>query len=372
MEEQKETDGQQSPLSPPLAPSPQGELPRRFFWKRAGRWIALFLLLIPVGISGWIALYALQAGPGKAGEFVLVTIPAGSGIRKIGQILADAGCIDEDIRFALLAKYLGLARKIPAGEFRVSQGERPGDVLRQLVIARPVEYRITIPEGLRIEEIATLFAAGGWCDREQFIALAHDPAFIQSLKLTGLSSATSLEGYLYPDTYALTKEMKSVSALIAMQVERFRTVWEGLSDTAQQAMSRHEIVTLASVVEKETGNASERPLIAGVFFNRLKTGMRLQSDPTVIYGLKNFSGDLTRNDLKNEHPYNTYVIAALPAGPICNPGQQALAAVLHPEPSDFFYFVAKNNGSHHFSKNLTEHNQAVWTYQRGGKQEKKE
>jgi len=372
MAEQQETDGQQAPPQLPLAPPPPGDLSRRFSWKRAGRWTALFLLLIPAGISGWIALYAFQTGPGQAGEFVLVTIPAGSGIRKIGQILAEADCIDEDIRFSLLAWYLGLARKIPAGEFRLSQGKRPGDILRQLVSARPVAYRVTIPEGLRIEEIATIFAAGGWCDREEFIALAHDSTFIQSLNLPGPSSATSLEGYLYPDTYSLTKEMKSASSLIAMQVERFLTVWTGLSAATPPRMSRHEIVTLASVVEKETGQASERPLIAGVFFNRLQTGMRLQSDPTVIYGLKNFSGDLTRNDLKTEHPYNTYVISALPAGPICNPGQQALAAVLHPEPSDFLYFVAKNNGSHHFSKNLSEHNQAVRTYQQGGEKGKKE
>ncbi len=364
MEEQKETD-EQTPFDSLHSSVPQKAPVRGFPWKRAGRWTAFFLLLATMGLGGWLSLYALQVGPGKAGEYAVVSIPAGSGIRKIGKILAEAALINEDIRFALLAKYLGLARKIPAGEFRLSQGKRPGEVLRQLVTARPVEYKITIPEGLRIEEIATLFAAGGWCDREHFIALAHDPAFILSLQQTGLSAVASLEGYLYPDTYLLTKEMKDARSLIAMQVERFFTIWGELSHAPPPALSRHEIVTLASVVEKETGNASERPLIAGVFLNRLKAGMRLQSDPTVIYGLKNFSGDLTRNDLKSDHPYNTYVIPALPAGPICNPGQQAIAAILHPATNDFFYFVAKNNGSHHFSKNLSEHNRAVREYQMG-------
>lgn len=313
-----------------------------------------------MAVGGWLSLYALQSGPANEAEYAIVTIPSGSGIRKIREILARGGLIDDDIRFLLLAKALGLAGKLPAGEFRLALGKRPGDVLRQLAAAQPVEYAITIPEGLRISEIADIFAAGDWCDRERFIALAHDPEFIQSL---GLTSLTSLEGYLYPDTYHLTRNIKDTRTLITMQVNRFFTKWSELAPKSGQPMSRHEIVTLASVVEKETADTSERPLIAGVFLNRLKSGMRLQSDPTVIYGLPEFSGNLTKTDLKTDHPYNTYLIPALPAGPICNPGKEAMAAVLHPTDSEFFYFVSKNNGTHQFSKDLSGHNQAVQEYQ---------
>lgn len=330
-----------------------------YFKKKAVRWAA-FLLLIPMIFGGWLALYSLQSGPKSEAEYATITIPSGSGIRQIRHILAQGGLIHDDIRFLLLAKLLGLSRSLPAGEFRLSLGLPPGDLLRQLATARPVEYAITIPEGLRISEIADIFAAGAWCDRERFIDLAHDPEFIQSL---GLQSIKSLEGYLYPDTYHLTRNIKDTKTLITMQVDRFFKVWSALPHNGTQPMSRHEIVTLASVVEKETADAGERPLIAAVFLNRLKTGMRLQSDPTVIYGLRDFSGNLTRSDLQSDHPYNTYVIPALPAGPICNPGQAAMAAVLRPADSDFVYFVSKNNGTHHFSKNLSEHNQAVREYQ---------
>lgn len=312
--------------------------------------------------GGWLALYSLQSGPASEAEYATVTIPSGSGIRQIQHILAQGGLIHDDLRFLLLAKLLGLARTLPAGEFRLSLGQQPGEVLRQLATAKPVQYAVTIPEGLRIPEIADIFAAGGWCDRERFIDLAHDREFIQSL---GLNSVASLEGYLYPDTYHLTRNITDTKTLLTMQVDRFFKIWSTLPHNETQQMGQHEIVTLASVVEKETANAAERPLIAAVFLNRLKTGMRLQSDPTVIYGLRDFSGNLTRSDLRSDHPYNTYVIPALPAGPICNPGQQAITAVLHPTSTDYFYFVSKNNGTHHFSTNLADHQRAVRHYQVG-------
>jgi UPF0755 protein len=354
----------------PMALTPGMKEERQSKWsacnkKRTVRWTALFLLLYLVTLSGWVTMYALQSGPEQEAEHAIVRIPPGTGTLQIGHILAKAGLIHEDIRFLLLARYLDLAGRLPAGEFRLLLGKRPGDVLRQLATARPVHYVVTIPEGLRLEEVADIFAAGAWCDRERFLALTHDPEFIESL---GLKSVRSLEGYLYPDTYHLTREMRDAKSLITMQVDRFFKIWSNLPNDAAQRMSRHEIVTLASVVEKETGNAEERPLIAAVFLNRLKSGMRLQSDPTVIYGLEEFSGNLTRTDLKSNHPYNTYVVPALPAGPICNPGEKAMEAVLHPAPTDFFYFVSKNNGTHQFSKNLSEHNQAVHEYQQREKE----
>ncbi|MBV5306077.1 MAG: endolytic transglycosylase MltG [Desulfobulbaceae bacterium] len=347
-------------LAPGGQPSPELPSPLPKSCRRAVRWTVLLLLLGPLALGSWLSLYALQSGPGNKTEYTIVVIPPGSGVRVIRSILAQNGLIDDDIRFLLLAKALGLARTLPAGEFRLALGQKPGDVLRQLATAKPVAYAVTIPEGLRLSEIADIFAAGAWCDREHFIELSHDTEFIQSL---GLTAINSLEGYLYPDTYLLTRNIKDTKTLITMQVNRFFQKWSELPQSSEHSMSRHEVVTLASVVEKETADTAERPLIAAVFLNRLKTGMRLQSDPTVIYGLSEFSGNLTRSNLKTDHPYNTYLIPALPAGPICNPGQQAIAAVLRPSSTDYFYFVSKNNGSHKFSKNLAEHNQAVQEYQ---------
>jgi UPF0755 protein len=339
-----------------------------FFKRKVVRWTAFLLLLCPVAFGSWLGLYCLQSSPVQKTGYAVVLIPPGTRTKGIGQILAKAGLIHDDIRFLLLTKCLGLAGKLPAGEFQLAFGQKPEDVLQQLATAKQIEYAVTIPEGLRIEEVADIFAAGAWCDRDNFIALAHNAEFIKSL---GFKSTQSLEGYLYPDTYLLTREYRDTKRLITMQVNRFLKIWSELSNDSKQKMSRHEIITLASVVEKETGDAAERPLIAAVFLNRLKTGMRLQSDPTVIYGLKDFSGDLTKTDLRKNHPYNTYVIPALPTGPICNPGQKAIEAVLHPANTDFFYFVSKNNGTHQFSKNLSEHNQAVHKYQQSEKTKEK-
>ncbi|MCP3899414.1 MAG: endolytic transglycosylase MltG, partial [Desulfobacteraceae bacterium] len=153
-------------------------------------------------------------------------------------------------------------------------------------------------------------------------------------------------------------------------VGRFIDVWKGIKismDGREMKFSLHQMVTLASIVEKETGAATERPRIASVFINRLTKGMPLQSDPTVIYGIENFSGDIKRRDLRTKTAYNTYVIPALPVGPICNPGKDSMVAVLKPAKEKYFYFVSKNNGTHHFSKSLKEHNRAVWKYQKNRK-----
>jgi UPF0755 protein len=159
--------------------------------------------------------------------------------------------------------------------------------------------------------------------------------------------------------------------IIKTMVQRFQKVWAELNMGAAGKIEKHQAVILASVVEKETADPAERPMIASVFFNRLKRGMRLQSDPTVVYGLQSFSGSLTRDDLQRYTPYNTYMTPALPAGPICNPGREALKAVLHPAQDSSLYFVSRNDGTHQFSKTLAEHNLAVQRYQEDGMQEKR-
>jgi len=232
------------------------------------------------------------------------------------------------------------------------------DTLKALIEAEPLQHAVTIVEGLQAEEIADIFARKKWSNKDEFLALVQDQTFIAAL---GLVNVSSLEGYLYPDTYYLTRlPAPDTRKIISMMVQRFLDIWESL-DADDEEM--HNTVILASIVEKETGDAAERSRIASVFWNRLKRGMRLQSDPTVIYGIKDFNGNITRKDLRRKTPYNTYVVKGLPAGPICNPGRDAIEAVLNPAAEEYLYFVSKNDGTHHFSKSLREHNRAVRKYQ---------
>ncbi|MDH3392346.1 MAG: endolytic transglycosylase MltG, partial [Desulfobulbaceae bacterium] len=242
----------------------------------------------------------------------------------------------------------------------VPLGLTPLQVLRFMDTAKPVQYRVTVPEGWTMEQIAAVFARDHWVDPENFLQLCRDKIFIQHLGI----SADSLEGYLFPETYTLVRGEVDEKSLITTMVHRFLTIWDGLDKPGDIKLNRHQLVTLASIVEKETGYSGERAVITGVFYNRLKKGMRLQSDPTTIYGLKDFNGNLTRADLKKETPYNTYVITGLPPGPICNPGRAALKAVLQPAKVPYYYFVSKNDGSHSFSTTLKEHNRAVYKYQK--------
>jgi len=306
--------------------------------------------------------YADSNGPAGQSEQVVVDIPKGTSVQGIGHILGEAGLIHDDIRFMLLARLKGKATRLKAGEFQLPVGKTPMEILDLLITARPFHYSITIPEGLRGEEIGAIFAAEGWCDPYVFQELMEDEEFIDELGFAGISS---LEGYLYPDTYYLTRETRGAKAIILMLVNRFKEVWaEIVSDVDGPVPDQRETVILASIVEKETGDAGERPLIASVFMNRLAKGMKLQSDPTVVYGSGEFNHPITKNDLKNVNPYNTYVIPALPAGPIASPGKAALLAVLHPAQAEYVYFVSKNDGTHYFSKNLREHINAVNKYQR--------
>ena len=231
----------------------------------------------------------------------------------------------------------------------------------QLAVARPVQHPVTIPEGLSAREIGRIFAEGGWCDEMRFERLSGDGKFIASL---GFAELKSLEGYLFPDTYYLTRDIHGEEELIRIMTKRFKDVWQEIAPSPEDTARLHDIVILASMVEKETARADERPVVAGVFYNRLKKGMRLQSDPTVIYGMSNFSGNITRKDLQTPSSYNTYTLSGLPAGPISNPGREALQAALQPAQTEYLFFVGKNDGSHHFSRTLDEHNQAVRKYQR--------
>ncbi|MBE0585092.1 MAG: endolytic transglycosylase MltG [Desulfofustis sp.] len=318
-------------------------------------------LVCLVAAGGWLLSYGLRPGPPAAEPTAVVLIERGSSVAEIGNQLAAAGLINDDPRFVLLTRIMGLSAQLPAGEFQLATGRRPVDLVRELAAARPLQHHITLQEGLNLVEIADRFAAGGWIDRDRFLELAHDPQLLEELGLSGLAS---LEGYPFPDTYSLVRPGPNERELLTRLVGRALAIWDQLAAGGQE-IERHDVFTLASIVEKETGQAQERPLVAGVFLNRLARGMRLQSDPTVVYGLADFSGRLSREDLRTPTPYNTYLISGLPPGPICSPGEASLQAVLKPAETDFLYFVAKNDGTHHFSRNLREHNRAVRIYQRG-------
>ncbi len=331
---------------------------RRFFFLS-------FLTLFIAGLStcGWFAWYVFSPAPGS-GE-VLIDIPKGAGVRDIKTLLAKKGIIRDDVRFLVLMRLLREIErqnppKLRAGEFLVPLGLTPLQAIRFLAQAKPVQHWVTIPEGLTVSQIAAIFAKEGWADAAVFLRLCQDRDLIRSLGI----EAASLEGYLFPETYAIVRGETDERGLISRMTRRFFTVWNSLAKPTDLQLNQHELLTLASIIEKETGSAGERELIAGVFYNRLRSGMRLQSDPTVIYGIPDFNGNLTKADLRAATSYNTYVINGLPPGPICNPGQAALEAALRPAEVPYLYFVSKNDGSHQFSRTLKEHNRAVRQHQR--------
>ncbi len=322
----------------------------------------------------WFYSYGMVPGPGpETGDEVLITIPAGHGFQGVYQALRDGNIIHDDMRFAMLASWRGISKRLQAGEYIIPRPITPDDVLQLMVKGATRHHPVTFPEGLTVIEIAALLDENGWAKQDQVIALCHDAEFIRSLGL----ELDSLEGYLFPDTYHLSRDQNG-RRIIRMMVNRFFEVEQDLrlreggnlgpealaAKKSMPDLTLHEKIILASIVEKETGVDGERPQIARVFVNRLLKNMRLQADPTVIYGLgKNFDGNLTRKDLRTPSPYNTYVIKGLPAGPIANPGRAALAAVLRPAEGPWLYFVAKGDGSHQFSTTLQDHNNAVATYQ---------
>jgi UPF0755 protein len=320
----------------------------------------LFIVFVACGGAGlWYWSFLTTVSPGS-GE-VVVVIAKGIGVRGIGKVLAANGILRYDIRYLTLVYFSGITPKLQAGEYSIPRGLTPPAVLRLLEKGSTLRHHVTIPEGMTAEQVAAIFEKDGWIKRDRFLEIVHDTEFIKKIGI----DAQHLEGYLFPETYTLIRHETDEYLVIRMMVDRFLHVWKDVKPDEIGGLNRHQIVTLASVVEKETGAAAERPLIARVFLNRLALKMRLQSDPTVIYGIREFKGDLTKADLKRETPYNTYVIPALPPGPICNPGRASLEAVLHPADSNALYFVSKNDGTHFFSTNLTEHNRAVKTFQRG-------
>jgi UPF0755 protein len=323
----------------------------------------LFLVGFPLFWLAWIGVYAISTGPTAALEQIELVIPARSGLAAIQKILADNHVIKDDARFVMLAGLLGAAPRLQAGEYAIAAGSRPYEVLNILRQGKVLYRPVTIPEGTELVKIVEILAQGGWGERDRFLHLAKDAGFIQQVGVHG----ESLEGYLFPDTYYLSKGRQDEADIIRLMVTNHRKVFAEILQGETQSpagLTPRQVIILASIVEKETGRPEERGLIARVFLNRLDRNMRLQADPTVRYGTGNLEEPLTRRDLQEPSPYNTYKIKGLPPGPICNPGRAAISAVVHPADAEYLYFVSKNDSTHHFSKTLQEHNRAVARFQR--------
>lgn len=293
---------------------------------------------------------------------IVVEVPRGLSMPAIAGTLLSANVISDADAFVWLARIEDQANSVQAGEYEFRTPATPRRVLRALATGAVLRRSFTIPEGYNLEQIAGVIEKAEIGSADSVRAATTNPKAAAAFGI----DADSLEGYLFPDTYHYTKET-TVREAVGQMVSRFQAVFDStFEERADMAgFTRHEVVTLASIVEKETGRASERPLVASVFLNRLKRGMPLQADPTVIYGIADFNGNITRKDLRTDTPYNTYVNPGLPPGPICSPGEGALKAVLWPKQTRYLYFVAKNDGGHHFSVNYREHAAAVRRYQLG-------
>ncbi len=326
-------------------------------------WIAGLLLFLTAcaAVALFMELKLYSRGPSAPGnrEATVVIAPGQSFAATVAQLQRE-GIIADPLKFRLLARMHGFDRRVKAGEYSLRAALTPIEVLATLEKGLVKLHRLTVAEGLNIRQVAELVAAAGLGSAAEFTGLATDPGFARRHGI----DADTLEGYLFPDTYLLPLGV-SAAAIIEAMIQRFDAVFSAAwaARAAELGLTKHEIVTLASIVEKETAAPSERPLIASVIHNRLQRGMRLETDPTVIYGIKNFDGNLTRRHLETHTPYNTYRIQGLPPGPIANPGQAALEAALYPARTDFLFFVSKNNGTHHFSTRLADHHRAVQTYQ---------
>jgi UPF0755 protein len=306
---------------------------------------------------GWFLLR--PAVPGGAPSQIFV-VPEGTGFAEVAARLERRGFIKCRSAFVLWARAAGSSRSIKAGEYSLSPGMPPVKILEYLRRGILVTHPVTIPEGLGLREVGEIFSRVGLVDKNSFISYCSDPKTAAGY---GLDSP-GLEGFLYPDTYRFSKGLP-VRVIVDVMVKRFFEKVGPLKERIEQTgMSLEQVVILASIIEKETGRAFERPLIASVFLNRIDKGMRLQSDPTAVYDIVNFQGPITRKELTRRSAYNTYMVAGLPPGPICSPGLDSVLAVLEPAQTDFLYFVSKNDGTHHFSKSLKEHNAAVQKFQR--------
>jgi UPF0755 protein len=325
--------------------------------------LGIVLAVAVAALAGFGLWWVERPYKGYEGDEQFLEIEPGLGPAAIGRRLIEAGVVRDELTWRVALRRTRGARDLKAGEYRFTGARTAGGVIETLVRGDVFLRPITFPEGLTIAEMAHVFEDRGFGTADRFRAAATDASLITDLD----PAAPDLEGYLFPETYGLPRRI-TPDALVRAMVSRFRTVFgQALRDEAQaRGLSVRDVVTLASLVEKETAVADERPIVAAVYQNRLRINMPLQCDPTVIYALQRdgkYDGNLTRANLMYDSPYNTYRYAGLPPGPIAAPGRAALEAVLGPADVDYLYFVSRNDGSHIFSRTYDEHRRNVQQYQ---------
>ncbi|MBM4278130.1 MAG: endolytic transglycosylase MltG [Deltaproteobacteria bacterium] len=333
--------------------------------------LCLFAFLFFASLLFWFLLIP----PSQASLNKIIVIKKGMPLRKISVLLEQEGIIRNREFFIGMVTLLGKKGEIKAGEYEFHTRILPLEVLDSLVKGQVKRHLVTIPEGYTLSQIGQLLEDLSIVGKTAFLQKATSPAFIASLNLfqpisnqvkdSRKKGEMTLEGYLFPDTYHFIKEMEP-EEVIRMMAHQFRKIFgpDLIEKASQMGITPREAVTLASIIEKETSLLEEKPLISAVFHNRLKKKIPLQSCPTVIYGIQNFDGNLTKEHLLTPTPYNTYLFLGLPPTPICNPGKESMIAALHPVSVPYLYFVSKNDGSHHFSESFEEHQRAVGKYQK--------
>ena len=325
--------------------------------------LLILVVLVAGGAVAFLYMRVNQPYRGYQGTEQFVDIPQGAGSVGIGDRLVDAGVIRDRSTFRTAVWMTGQGRHLKAGDYRFDRAMTPFQVIDKIARGDVYVVNVTFPEGLSMTDMAAIFESHGLGPASSFLAAAKDPAPVRDLD----PAARDLEGYLFPETYAVPRRTDA-ARLVRLMIGAFHTAFtpELRAAAAARSLTVRQAVTLASIVEKETARPEERPIVAAVYSNRVRIGMPLQCDPTVIYALQRagaFTGNLRRDDLMFDSPYNTYRYPGLPPGPIASPGKAALEAAARPAEVDYVYFVSRNDGSHQFARTLDEHNRNVQKYQ---------
>ena len=326
-------------------------------------WFVLLVLIAAGAAAAVLYMRVNRPYRGFEGSEQFVEIPQGTGSTPIGERLVSAGVIRDAVTFRLALWLSNQGRHLKAGEYRFDRAMTPFEVIDKMARGDVFVVSMTFPEGLTVAEMSKIFESHGLGTAAAFVQAAHDPSPINGLD----PAAKDLEGYLFPETYAVPRRTDAAK-LVRTMVARFEKILtpELRQAAAARNLSVRQVITLASIIEKETAKADERPLVAAVYTTRLRIGMPLQCDPTVIYGLvkaHRYDGNIHKDDLSFDSPYNTYRYPGLPPGPIASPGRASIEAAIHPAAADYLYFVSRNDGSHEFARTLEEHNRNVQKYQ---------
>lgn len=331
-------------------------------WKRVQVVSIDILGCLGIGLFCIVMIGSYYIAPtASSEEIVSITVEPGSSTSSIANLLEKNDLIRSPFAFKLAVRFRGIGTQLKAGNYQLSRDMRLTRIIDELKKGQ-IEFKtFTVPEGITALQIADLWESSNLGNANEFVNAMQAPELLEKFVPAGVSA----EGYLFPNTYKFSKG-SSAEVIVKMMLTESQKRWtETLAEDAKSlGLTRHQVMTLASIVQREAGSKDEMPLISGVFHNRLKSNWRLQADPTVLYALGEPDRLLTREDWKYPSPYNTYLHKGLPPGPIGNPGMDAILAALKPEKTSYYYFVAIEKGKHHFSKTLAEHNRMIYEIKR--------